>query len=187
MQSMISQSSLHSGDIVFQTSLSRQSKAVQQATHSKYSHCGIVYFDGNDAFVIEAVQPVKKTSLEDWIARGQDGHFDVKRLKDAARLTPQVLSRMRAIGESFMGKSYDLTFEWSDDKMYCSELVWKMYERGAGITLSSLERLNDFDLTSPEVKQIMSERYGDKIPLSEYVVSPAALFASEQLEEVQRN
>src|SRR5437867_163185 len=24
---------------------------------------------------------------------------------------------------------YDLTFEWSDDKIYCSELVWKVYER----------------------------------------------------------
>ena len=31
------------GDLIFQTSLSQQSKAIQLATKSKYSHCGIIY------------------------------------------------------------------------------------------------------------------------------------------------
>ena len=32
-------------------------------------------------------------------------------------------------------KDYDLYFEWSDDKIYCSELVWKIYKNGADIEL----------------------------------------------------
>jgi hypothetical protein len=39
------------GDIIFQTSQSGQSKAIQIATDSKYSHMGIVYKIGKDYFV----------------------------------------------------------------------------------------------------------------------------------------
>lgn len=38
--------SLRNGDLIFQTSKSAQSQAIQAATHSPYSHCGIVFFDG---------------------------------------------------------------------------------------------------------------------------------------------
>jgi hypothetical protein len=69
---------LQNGDIIFQTSKSGQSKAIQLATGSKYSHMGIVYKQGNDFFVYEAVQPVKLTPLKDWIKRGENGHYVVK-------------------------------------------------------------------------------------------------------------
>src|SRR5882757_2605456 len=56
---------LSDGDIIFQTSTSRQSKAIQLATHSKYSHMGILfhnpnmfYQDPNGWSVFEAVGPV---------------------------------------------------------------------------------------------------------------------------------
>ncbi len=68
-------------DIIFQTSKSGQSKAIQIATGSKYSHMGIIYKQGNDYFVYEAVQPVKLTPLTDWIKRGENGHYVVKRIK----------------------------------------------------------------------------------------------------------
>ena len=52
---------IKNGDLIFQTSLSGQSKAIQLATKSKYSHCGLIFKDGNDFFVFEALQPVKHT------------------------------------------------------------------------------------------------------------------------------
>ena len=114
---------LKNGDLIFQTSLSRQSRAIQLATKSKYSHCGIIYRKGWDFYVFEAVQPVKYTRLDKWIARGKDEKFVIRRIKNANRiLTPSVLEKMNAICEEFKGKNYDLTFEWSDDKIYCSEL-----------------------------------------------------------------
>jgi len=82
------------------------------------------------------------------------------------------------------GKRYDLTFEWSDEKIFCSELIWKIYQRAAGIEIGKLEKLGDFDLTSEVVKTKMKERYGDKIPMNETVISPAAIFESELLETV---
>ena len=61
---------LRDGDLIFHTSQSAQSRAIQLATHSAWSHCGIVYKHGATWQVFEAVQPVKLTSLAEWVARG---------------------------------------------------------------------------------------------------------------------
>lgn len=179
---------IRDGDIIFQESLSSQCIAIQKATKSKYSHCGIIYKAGEEYYVYEAVQPVKSTPMDRWIARGKDGHYVVKRLKDAdAILTPVVLAKMKKVGEKFNRKNYDLTFEWSDDKIYCSELVWKIYKRGTGVEVGELQKLKDFDLTSDIVKTKLKERYGDKIPLNETVISPVSIFNSELLETIKSN
>ena len=188
VEQLASEGEIKNGDLIFQTSLSRQSKAIQLATKSKYSHCGIIYKDGNNFFVFEAVQPVKLTPLEKWIARGEDGKYVTKRLKNADKiLTSSVLKKMKLIGDRFRGKNYDLTFEWSDDKIYCSELIWKIYKRATSIEIGKLEKLSDFDLTNQLVKKTMKERYGNKIPTEEIVISPAAIFQSELLKTVISN
>ncbi len=179
---------IKNGDLIFQTSLSGQSKAIQLATKSKYSHCGLIYKDGNQYYVLEAVQPIKRTPLDKWMARGQDGKYVIKRLKNADQvLTPSTLTKMKQVGDQFNGKNYDLTFEWSDDKIYCSELIWKVYQRATGLEIGKLEKLRDFDLTNEAVKKIMKERYGDKIPMDEIVISPVAIFDSELLMTVKSN
>ena len=179
---------IREGDIIFQTSLSRQSQAIQLATKSKYSHCGLIYKDRNEYYVFEAVQPIKQTPLNKWIARGQDGKYVIKRLKNADLvLTPATLAKMKQVGNKFTGKNYDLTFEWSDNKLYCSELIWKIYQRATGLEIGKLEKLSDFDLTNDAVKHIMKERFGKRIPLNERVISPAAIFESELLITVMSN
>ena len=157
---------IQNGDIIFQTSKSSKSKAVQLATNSKYSHMGIIYENDGEYFVYEAVQPVKLTPLQKWINRGKNGHYVVKRLANAESiLTDDVMAEMKIYGERFKGKSYDKYFEWSDDKIYCSELVWKIYKEVVNIEIGKLERLSDFDLTDKIVQSKMKERYGDNIPM----------------------
>ena len=80
-----------------------------------------------------------------------------------------------------------MTFEWSDNKIYCSELIWKVYQRATGIEIGKLEKLSSFDLTSKTVKKIMKERYGNTIPMNETVISPAAVFESDLLITVKQN
>jgi len=136
----------------------------------------------NTWMVFEAVQPVRLTPLPEWVARGQGGHVVIKRLKDAdRRLDGATLLRMRKIGTRFLGKPYDLTFEWDDRRIYCSELVWKIYKEGAGIELGTLQKLKDFDLSHPVVRKKMRERYGSSIPMDEPVISPQTLFESPLL------
>ncbi|MBI3219944.1 MAG: YiiX family permuted papain-like enzyme [Bacteroidetes bacterium] len=179
---------LQSGDIIFQTSKSMQSNAIQLATKSKYSHMGVIYEIDEQFFVYEAIQPVQLTGLEEWIKRGEGSHFVVKRLKDYEKiLTNENQQRLKDFGEKFKGKDYDIYFEWSDDKIYCSELVWKMYKEALGIEIGELQELKDFDLTSDVVKKKMRERYGDKIPVHEKVISPAAMFESDKLVTIREN
>ncbi len=176
------------GDIIFQTSKSSQSKAIQLATHSKYSHMGIIYETDGHYYVYEAVQPVKLTKLNDWIERGENAHYVVKRLKESEKLlTDKNLKRMKDFGAKFQGKDYDIYFEWSDDKMYCSELVWKIYKEVLGVEIGDLQELREFDLTHDRVKDKMRERYADKIPLNEKVISPGAMFHSDKLLTVKEN
>jgi hypothetical protein len=172
------------GDIIFQTSRSSQSVAIQRATHSPYSHMGIVFVRGGKPYVFEASATVKYTSLDQWIARGKDSKYVLKRLRTP--LTPQQITRLRKAAEPFEGRAYDLTFEWSDTRIYCSELVWKIYDRALGVPIGSLQRLREFDLSDPVVRAKMKERYGKNVPLESPVISPAAMFDAKELKNVDR-
>jgi uncharacterized protein YycO len=173
------------GDIIFQTSLSSQSQAIQLATKSKYSHCGIVFIEGDKVYVYEAVQPVKKTLLSVWIKRGKNQHYVVKRLKKSSLLGEASIIKLKKEVTKLLGKKYDIYFNWSDDAIYCSELIWKAYKRALSIELGKLERLSAFDLSNPAVKKIIFKRYGENIPMNELVISPVRLFESNLLEEVK--
>lgn len=166
------------GDLVFQTSHSAQSVAIQKATHSRYSHVGIVLFRHGRPYVFEAIGPVQYTPLQAWLARGMGARYAVRR--PLRPLTKAQLATLHRSARRYLGKPYDFTFEWSDRRMYCSELVWKMYH-AAGVDLAPLQQLGSFDLHDPLVKQILRQRYGDHVPLKEPVVSPAALLDSPLL------
>jgi uncharacterized protein YycO len=126
------------------------------------------------------------TPLAEWINRGENGHYVIKRLANAKQvLTSTTLTKMKQVGEQFNGKSYDIYFEWSDDKIYCSELVWKIYKQAADIEIGELEQLADFDLSNDIVKAKMKERYGENIPMDEKVISPAAMFDSDKLVTIE--
>lgn len=178
---VVSEKMIQHGDIIFQTSRSSQSKAIQFATKSRYSHVGIVYVIGGKYYVYEAVQPVKFSLLDAWIRRGEGFHYVIKRLKDKSLLTDGALAKMKEVAEKLRGRDYDLYFGWSDERIYCSELVWKIYNEALHVELGKLQTLGEFDLTSDVVKIKMKERYGDKIPLNEKVISPAAIFESDKL------
>ena len=179
------------GDLVFHRSRSSQSRAVALATGSSYTHMGVVFLSDGQPFVLEAVQPVKLTPLSAWIARGEGGRVVVKRLENAERvLTPEVIERMHRLGSSWLGRPYDLQFRWDDERLYCSELVYKLYERAAGIRIGALRKAEDFNLKSPEVQRLLQQRFGRKGPPfdpEETVISPQSMFEDPRLVTVFEN
>lgn len=175
---------VQTGDLVFQQSRSAQSLAIQQATHSPYSHMGMIVMRQGAPYVLEAAASVSYTPLEQWAAQGERGHYVIKRLRDDARLTPAARTQLANAGAAFVGKPYDLVFAWSDDRIYCSELVWKVYQRTLGVEIGALAPLKRFDLSSPAVRAKMQERYGRDIPWDEPIISPAAMFDSPLLRTV---
>lgn len=174
------------GDLIFQTSASRQSLAIQLATHSPYSHCGLLFQQEGEWWVYEAVQPVGICPLSDWIRRGKEGRYVVKRLKNT-QLIEMRKDTLKSLAVSFKGKEYDPWFGWDDERMYCSELLWKIFYRGAGVRLGDLQTLGSLDLSAPQVQEIMFERYGTRLPLSDSVITPVAIFKSPLLKTVFAN
>ena len=173
---------LRDGDIIFQTLRSELSIPIQKATHSPYSHMGIVFFRNGSPHVYEAIKTGQYTPLRKWVDRGEGSHYVVKRLREADRiLTSQAVKKLRQAGAKFQGKPYDSFFEWSDNRIYCSELVWKIYDRGFGIRVGKLQKVRDLDLSDPIVKTRMKERYGNKVPMDETVISPDEMFSSDLL------
>ena len=176
---------LMDGDIIFHSSMSKQSKAVELATHSELTHMGVLFQRDGEWFVAEAIHPVKTTPLAVFILRGKGRHYTIMRLRDRAVLaTPEAQQRFREEIDAQLGKSYDEAFAWNDSEMYCSELVWKAYKRALGVELGKLQSLGDFDLSHPVVRAKLQERYGGTIPLDEKVISPQAIADSPLLETI---
>lgn len=173
------------GDIIFQTTVSRQSLAIKIATQSDYTHCGVILRKNGRLQVVEAAKTVSWTPLDAWIKRGVDQHYLLMRLKDPGALTPEALKALHNAAQAFAGKAYDLLFQWSDDKMYCSELVWKLYHK-AGIDLCKLHAFRDYDLNHDAVQKIIKERYGMDMPWDEQVVAPSDLMRCDLLKVVEK-
>lgn len=176
---------LQAGDILFHRSDSRQSEAIARATGSQLTHTGIVLEHEGTLQVFEAVEPVGWESIDDWIARGRGGQVEIRRLADPTQLTAEEIDAMDALARQWTGKHYDAAFSWSDDRIYCSELVYKLHERAADVKLGELRKMRDFKLDDPVVKAMLTERYGTKIPLDEPVTAPSDIADWEGLVRVR--
>jgi cell wall-associated NlpC family hydrolase len=179
---------LKNGDLIFQTSRSGQSNAIQLATHSPYSHCGLIYIKSGSIYVFEASTKVKRTPLKRFIKKGLDGKFVIKRLRNAdSLLTADNLKKMEGEGKKLEGLPYDSFFGWGDDRIYCSELIYKVYRNALNVSIGKTALLKDFDLSSPVVAAKLKERYGSQIPMEETVISPAAQFEDPSLIQIFSN
>ncbi len=167
------------GDIVFQ-SLPRVAlvRTIQGATHSPYSHCGVVAREDGEWIVIESLGKVKKTGLFRWVLQGRGGRFAVYRLKEPYRQhIPRFLAELRA----FLGTPYDRKFGMDDEALYCSELVYKAYRNATGEELGSAVRLGDLDWQPYE--ETIRDYEGGPAPLDRLIITPRHLSEADQLDK----
>ena len=111
------------GDILLQPLHCYACNLIEAQTQSEYSHIGVVIKkeEGN-VFVAEAFGKVKVVSFKKFNQKTQKG------------LMVEVL-RPRYVNHEiyttylnyFDSKPYDSNFLWSDEKIYCSELVQKLF------------------------------------------------------------
>ena len=181
---------LRNGDIVFHDSGSGQSVAIKALTKSPYSHVGI-YLNG---FVYEAHNGVEKTAIAKWSDRPRTAEphknttpWKALRLKDHPDgLSNEETKKMEGLfTPKVMAIGYDKLFQWSDTKLYCSELVWKAYEK-LDVSVGKKETFAVFKFDTVEAIALANARYGgvDKLPLNETVVTPQAIYESNLLDLV---
>jgi hypothetical protein len=178
---------LHDGDIVFQHSQSPQSKIVVLATGSQWSHMGIVWIKDGAPWVLEAEEPVQLTPLEKWRVRGMKKQIVIKRIA-GWKPSPETIEKFHSIGTTYLGRHYDVLFRWDDDRLYCSELVYKLLDAAAGIKVGKLSKAGEMRLAEPEVQKVLQKRFKKaKFNPDEPVISPQAIFDDPKLETIFAN
>lgn len=165
------------GDIIFQISTSSQAPAVALASGSPITHVGLIAVNKTKVTVVEAVEPVREIPIEDFINHGTA--WGVYRLEQSPS-HPGWDKKVISVARSMKGKHYDSLFQWSNAKIYCSELVWKAYKSGAGVELSTPEKIGDLNLSYEPVQKLIKRRLGKKkLDLNETIVTPGALYESD--------
>jgi hypothetical protein len=178
---------LKEGDIIFRSSSAfEEARAIQLVSKSPLTHCGVLIKEGKDWYVYEAVQPVQKTLLKDFHKTDDGETYVVRRLKDADKiLTDKNLEKMKSYLKDNVGKDYDHKFGWGDDRLYCSELVWKAFYHASRVKVGNIQMVGDFDLSDPLVKKHVDARYGKNVPVTEPTITPGGVYESRLLKTIK--
>lgn len=161
---------------MLQASQSGMAESIRRATRSPYSHVGVVEVAGDGVWVVEAISPVSRTPFAKWKKRGRGGRITVLR----PRLESAQVAASLEAAKRELGKPYDVRYAWDDERVYCSELVVKAFERGAGVSYGQRVRLDQLELGAFE--KAIAVKLG--VPLWQEVVPPSSLAADPKLDVV---
>jgi uncharacterized protein YycO len=172
------------GDILFQSLPNPAGldmvDAIEGATGSAYSHCGMVIVDDGRWQVIEAIGPVKITPLDDFIARGRGKRVWAYRLDETSRKkVPTALTAMKRD----LGKPYDPRYRFDAEAIYCSELIWRGWKAATGKELGTAVTLGSLNW-QPYQAVIEAIEGPGNLPLNRKIITPRDLAKAEELTRV---
>lgn len=169
------------GDILFQSLPNPTGMdlvdAIEGSTASPYSHCGMVFQEGGDWKVIEAIGPVKITPLKEYVSRGRGGKVWAYRLDESNRKhVPAALAAMR----KDLGKPYDPRYRFDDEAIYCSELIWRGWKAATGKELGKTVTLGSLNW-KPYQPVIEAIEGSGNLPLDRKMITPRDLAKAKEL------
>ena len=177
---------LRTGDIVFQYTKSGVSSITESITSSPITHVGIIIVEDNKVSVFEASNKVKFTKLKKFLLKSKNGWLAVKR--PAEELSIQQRKLLKENTKQWLNKPYDIKFSWSDEKIYCTELIYKMYEN-IGVKISDLQRISDIiednednTILNSYIKKVYGKR--KNVKQNEFILTPVLLFYSQKLKHL---
>lgn len=187
-------SKLKTGDVVFINGTSQQSDSIIEATGSLVTHMGMIIVKEGAYFVAEAVQPVKLTPLEKFVTphRVKNERLLIKRLDESKlpiKISPTIEHELLQEFYKYNNKNYDSLFQWSDEKIYCSELVYKIFKKVLTIDVGTVVYTKELNM-GPAVINLIKQRFNvnegtikfnnvyDKV-MNEKIITPVSMFESE--------
>lgn len=172
------------GDILFQSLPNPPGldlvDAIEGATGSPYSHCGMVFREDGEWKVIEAIGPVKVTPLRQYIARGRGKRVWAYRFGEAGRRhVPAALDAMR----KDLGKPYDPRYRFDGEAIYCSELIRRGWKAATGRDLGETVTLGSLNWR-PYQPVIEAIEGPGNLPLDREMITPRDLARAKELRRV---
>jgi len=165
------------GDVLFQHFDSRLCRMIRDVTGSQLTHCGLVVHRDGKPFVLEAKSPaVRFVPLDQWFVQGWKGYYAHFRPRKISR---EQIGKVALEAGRFLGRSYDLQYQLSDRKIYCSELVYKGFLRGARLELGTPQKLGELKWRPHET--FIRILAGGSLPLERRIITPVAVARSPHL------
>ena len=86
-----------------------------------------------------------------------------------------------AEAKTHLGKPYDILYQFDDEKIYCSELIFKAFQKVTGEDLGKIQKLGDlkWEKYNPVIISI-----DPSLPLDRPMITPRALTEAPQLTKV---
>jgi hypothetical protein len=170
------------GDLIFQSLPNGPVvAAIEGATHSPWSHCGIVAKNSRGHWIVyEALGEVKATSLELFLMRSRNQRYATYRLRPEHQ--HHVAPLLQAV-RGYLGRPYDHRYQMDDENIYCSELIYKAFHEVTGEQLGELVPLGDLDWQ--EYLPLIERIEGGPVPVDRQMITPRDLARAKQLELVQ--
>jgi hypothetical protein len=133
------------GDVILQPLKCWACSLIEAEEETIYSHVGVVVATSPEVMVAEAFSKVRKLSLNEYNQKTEPGQklmvLRFRRDDLVAELQRSKSEFMKLFETSFEGALYDHDFRWNNfddqgnEKLYCSELVSKLFQAFAGIEL----------------------------------------------------
>ncbi|HYD22440.1 MAG TPA: YiiX/YebB-like N1pC/P60 family cysteine hydrolase [Flavipsychrobacter sp.] len=102
-----------------------------------FNHCGIVHYEKNMPYVIEAIgKEVKLSPLPDFLQRDNSPTLYVARLKPEYKSYIETGVKKAIV---YIGAPYDDAFLPGSDSLYCSELVYNCFKKDSAPHLFPME------------------------------------------------
>jgi hypothetical protein len=162
------------GDVIFIQSQSSQSAALREATGSVWTHVGFLVKQNTAWYVAEAVGPVVSTPINDFIARSKNKAYQVYRFR---HFDPTTMRSAMLTAIQKYNKPYDIYFEFSNTRTYCSELTYKVMLDVTGVGLGRVQKMKDMKLDGPYVKALIQKRLteiGKELNPEEDIITPVS-------------
>lgn len=169
------------GDIIFIQSQTQQAAALRESTGSVWTHVGFMIKKSSAWYVAEAVGPLKETPLAEFIGRSKNKSYRIYRYKhfDAATMTRALKAALPKYN-----KPYDIYFEWSQERIYCSELTYHVMKDVTGFELGRLQKMKEMRLDGPYTQALIKKRYtdtGKEFDPEELIITPVSQVEDEDV------
>jgi hypothetical protein len=186
---------LREGDLLFQDlDCGPLCEAIETVTegyrNAHFSHVGILINDENNQLkVLEAIgEKVKLTPVDDFLNRFYDTNGRPKVVVGRPKKNAFDFKNLKNIG-MYLEKTYDDVFDITDDRYYCSELVYLLYSDYSGKKLFELVPMTFKDKESGKFFPAWQKYYDTiniEIPEGKPGINPGGISKSDKIEIIYR-
>jgi hypothetical protein len=139
---------IQNGDVIFRNGTDEVSRAARTMNRAdtSYSHCGLVFIENDTVFVYHALGGIynpggklRRDPIDSFCTPRDHDRFALYRYNMSRTMTDKL--KTTVTGYYKAGLQFDIYFNFfSDDKMYCSEFVFKSLNRAYNDSLSQFIR-----------------------------------------------